>query len=116
MFPTVYLSRSVQPVLGWSLRANAQTAVYLGGAAFETEGDGFAAHREEVLGECDYLMLGVHGPLYKADLPPLCGNNRDLRAVIAANDAVCALITDTVSVMPVYSLESGAVARMILEH
>lgn len=116
-YPLTYLDRSVQPVLGWTLSAHENTLVYLGGAAFETENtEAFSQMRDNALTLCDILLLGIHGPLYKAPLPPLMAQISPGTAIVCADDAVHSLLhPDDAAAHPVYSIAKDGAVRIILD-
>ncbi len=115
-YPLTYLDRSVQPLLGWSVSANEDTLVYLGGSAFETdENDPFAYRRAKTLADCRVLLLGIHGPLYKASLPPLSKILPHNASIVCADDTVRSYLypEDEVSHY-VYSIARDGPVRVIL--
>lgn len=66
VLPRAYLSRSTQPLIGYTAAVGEQRFVYLGGGAWESaEGGMFTAKREDAVSASDILVCGVHGPLYK---------------------------------------------------
>lgn len=116
LFPMERLSRSVQPVLGWRMTAHGQTAVYLGGAAFETsDGGAYATERDAALTESDYLLLGIHGPLYKSGIPAIEKIIPEHCAVIAANSEIRSFLGDVSEITTVYSAEQHGSVRAVLE-
>ncbi len=93
--PYAMLDRSVQPLLGLQISANGEDIVYLGGAAFEADRNGaFSDARDAALGQCEFLLLGVHGPLYKATLPPLSSLIDPTVVCICAGDDAAAFLTE----------------------
>ena len=116
LLPYKNLSRSTQPLLGWNLTANGEDIVYLGGAAFEAEdGGSFSDKRDQMLGDSEILILGIHGPLYKEPLPPLAERAPTLHTVVAANKEVCAYLGDASESLPLYVAETDGMIRIILK-
>jgi hypothetical protein len=115
VMPYDTISRSVQPVLGWSLSAHGEDLLYLGGAAFETSTDSdFSLQRDSRLADSELLLLGIHGPLYKESLPSLSDKSGNLYAVAAANEEVRAWLGDSADGIAVYTARSGGLIKMIL--
>ncbi len=117
LYPYVMLDRSVQPVLGWTVSAYGETLTYLGGAAFETDSEEvFSQKRDDALSRCGTLLLGIHGPLYKASLPTLAGILPDDAVIVCANNAVQALLyADDRSAHVNYTVERDGAVRVILD-
>lgn len=116
-FPMTLLDRSVQPVLGLRISAHEEEIVYLGGAAFETaQTDAFTKQREQVLSGCEILFLGIHGPLYKENLPALSAILADDTAIVCANETVRSyLLGEDRAAFSVYSAETDGAVRVILD-
>ncbi len=115
-YPLTVLERSVQPVLGWTVTAHGETLVYLGGAAFETDPDTpFSVRRDDALALCDTLLLGIHGPLYKAPLPSLSERMPHGTAIVCADHTVEAFLDDDGGTIPVYCIARDGAVRIILD-
>ena len=117
IFSKEMLPRSVQPLLGWSLRAASDSIVYLGGAASEADAaSAYASQRDRALNGASYLFLGVHGPLSKAPAALTDGQSGTLRAVIAANEEVHGMIGTLLPdvTVPIYIAAHDGVLRIRL--
>lgn len=115
LFPAEYLQRSTQPLMGYRISCGEDTVLYLGGAAFEAaDGTPFSEQRQSALKETDFLLLGVHGPLYKQDIA--CSVPAALRAVITANAEIGALLTHDIraAAKTVMNASEHAYVRIVL--
>ena len=116
LFPSEYLTRSTQPLIGYRLTAGDDTVLYLGGAAFEAEDDtSYSGKRSFWLTDTELLMLGIHGPLYKQEVD--FSRETPLRAIICANNEIGSLLTQAArsSAMGIWSISDTGSIRVVLD-
>ena len=110
------LSRSTQPLLGWHMTANGEDVVYLGAAAFEADDNSaYAVMRDDRLANCEVLLVGMHGPLYKEDFPLLTERAGALSAAAAANTDVKDLLGDALGSIPISLADGDGAIRILLK-
>ncbi|MBO5648934.1 MAG: hypothetical protein J6S76_03370, partial [Clostridia bacterium] len=84
--PRVYLDRSTQPVIGWTLYAHGQTLLLLGGGAAEAEDTVFTNQRDTALLRANTILFGIHGPKYKNTVTPLLQQCAALERLVLASE------------------------------